>query len=164
MEENKEWRWAFLLFFKSSGPQIQIFLGVFLGELDSCRGLSEMSERAHARACWQEERIHHAQPCSSPLLAPWPSLITPHSRNSNVSGPPADPYTCRHAQIMHISSCLLRFQTCTFLILTTVISLTDAYAPPPPLPPPSSCCHSQAGQNFNPWRAASSDCRHHGEL
>lgn len=40
---------------------------------------------------------------------------------------------------MHIPNCLLRIQTCTFLILTTIISLTDAYAAPwrPSTPQPS---------------------------
>lgn len=162
---------------------LQIFLGDLFGSWSSADGLGNVRSAmsAHARVYWQQGRIRYAQPWSSPLLAPWPSLITPCSRNNNVSGAPADPYTCRHTQIIHIPNCLLRIQTCTFLILTTVISLTDAYAAPwrtsTPAPPPHphhplAADHSHDGllytqearQNFNPRRSARLDFQRHGKL
>lgn len=128
---------------------LQVFLGDLFGSWSSADGLGNVRSAmsAHARVCWQQGRIRYAQPWSSPLLAPWPSLITPCSRNNNVSGAPADPYTCRHtnhahSQLpppdpnMHVPHPNHRHFPNRCLCCT----LEDLHAgPPTPSPPPSSC-------------------------
>lgn len=125
----------------STGVCFRVFWGIYWGAgfLQRASEMWHHMQSTHTCAYWQRECIHYAQPWSSPLLRPWPSLITPYNRNNNVSGAPADPCTCRPAQIMHIPNRLLWIQTRMFLILTTAFFLTDAYAAPGWTPPPLSC-------------------------